>query len=379
MKKIFTKILLVPAALFLASGLVSAQDQKSILTQPEQAPSFGNPTNPTTPQAMWSVLFNYDLNAITGAPGNAGVISMGNEMWVTRWATDSMFRIDMAGNLLERFTVSGLSGTRSLTSNGVKIYAGNNTSTVTEIDPSSKTISNVVTAPIANCRSLTFDPSVPGGGFWASTWTTDITQFNMAGQATNNVLATNHGLTGMYGTAYDGYSSGGPYLWVFDQAYSANASDIVQINIATGMQTGVYHDVMSDIGPTASDTSGLAGGIAIRFASPLLTIMGVLQGSPTNRLFAYELSTTGINEAENQEGFLGVYPNPSTDFINIALKKENNNLENIQIVDLLGNVVYETSTHGMNNYIKVADLNKGIYMVKATNNGVVYTTKFVKQ
>jgi hypothetical protein len=67
----------------------------------------------------------------------------------------------------------------------------------------------------------------------------------------------------MYGSAYDGFTAGGPYLWVFDQS-GTNTSQIERITLATGATYGLAsHDVFTDFSGTNSLTSGLAGGLFI--------------------------------------------------------------------------------------------------------------------
>jgi len=69
----------------------------------------------------------------------------------------------------------------------------------------------------------------------------------------------------------------------------------------------------------------------------------------------------------------GVYPNPTNGVLNITTQ---NNLEkNIQISDLLGKVVFQTTTS--NTSINVADLNNGVYIIQVTEAGLVATRKLV--
>jgi hypothetical protein len=380
MKNIFTKILVANGMLLAGSIGLFAQNTREVAPDAEASP-FGNAIhNPNpTPQTPWQILFNYDLLAASGANGNAAACVFGTEIWVSRWASDSLMTYDLLGNLTSRFVVSGVTGTRSLTTDGTSIYAGTNGASVYKINPVTKTLISTISAPIPNVRSLTYDATANGnqGGFWASTWATDITQFDMSGTALNFVYATSHTLTQMYGTAFDNVSPGGPYLWVFDQGSSPEKSDIVQINIASGMPTGVIHDVFSDVGISVGDTSGLAGGLFLRSAP--LSLVGVLQGSPTNRLFAYDITgASGVNEILEGD-FINIYPNPVTDRVNIHLNLTNTDPVNLQIMNALGQVVYSTDNNGMNNYFNVSAYEAGIYFVKVTYQGNVYTSRLVKQ
>ncbi len=381
MKKKFTKLFLVQSVLWISINALHAQNIISI-NDAEVAPCEKNNGNiiPQENQAMWSVLFNYDLLASTSSNGNAGVCFLNNQFWVSRWANDSILILDITGAVVQRLTVPGVTGIRSFTTDGTYIYAGINTNSIKKIDPVTKTLVSSITAPIASVRSLTYDATVAGGGFWASTWGTDITQFDMSGNILNLVAASSHGLTGMYGTAFDNASVGGPYLWVFDQATSVNQSDIVQVNIATQLQTGVFHDVMSDVGLSAADTSGLAGGTFFYIQAPILSVIGVMQGSPTNRLFGYEVGlVTGVEENINPDEFINIFPNPVHDMVNINVNKQNNDEVQLQIFDAMGRIVFNKNTRGQNNYINFSKHQAGLYFVKTTYNGKTATSKFIKQ
>jgi len=375
MKKNYLKMILIPCALIVSAGISTAQ-----VAELDACPTFNLSKN-EKPNAMWSVVFNYDLVASTGANENTGVCFVNNEFWVSKWQNDTISILNATGGFVQKIQVPGVYGTRSLTYDGSKIYAGVNTSMVQIIDPGTKTTSGTITAPITNVRSLTYDATANGGagGFWGSSWGTDIVQFSKTGTTLNTLWSADHLLTGMYGTAYDGTSPGGPFLWVFDQASSIAKSDIVQINATTGFPMNVMHDVMSDVGATANDTSGLAGGLFFTTLNSVPTLMGVLQGRPTDRLFGYEINTTGIGENEALVGSVTVFPNPVVDFANIKVDRKNSNPATLEIIDMVGKVVYETSTVGANNYFNLSKYESGLYFARYTCNGQSYTTKLVKE
>jgi len=98
------------------------------------------------------------------------------------------------------------------------------------------------------------------------------------------------GSTTNYGCAYDDVSAGGPYLWFWGQGNGGGSPQVlVQISVATGLPTGVTHDVTTDVGENV--VTPLAGGLFFTtgFIAGKATLGGLLQGSP-NRLFAYEIA-----------------------------------------------------------------------------------------
>lgn len=364
------KLYILTAALVLAGGVLSAQ-QSLPLNGPEAAPAaLGGGPNPT-PQTPWQLLYSYDITAAGAGIGNAGVVILGTEMWVAKWASDTISSFTLTGTLNAQFTVPGVTGIRSLTTDGSFIYAGANTSSIFKINPATRTLIGTINVPtVPNIRYCTYDPALPG--FWVGSWATDITLVNMTGTATVSVPASSHLLTATYGLAYDGVNPGGPYLWAFHQTGTANNADLIQVNIASGVQTSVIHDVTSDIG-----TSGdLAGGICI-VPAPVLSIVGVLQGTP-NYAFAYDIAgLVGVNEATAAQG-VAAFPNPANEMVNIKVDRTTNEPMTIQMFDVTGRIVFESNTVGANNYISMAGFEAGIYTVKVTGNDQVSTTQVVK-
>jgi hypothetical protein len=250
----------------------------------------------STPEALWDIQFGHNATTLSGAGGFAGAVFFNNEFWVSRWASDSLFRLSNTGTLLNRFTIAGLTGVRSLTTDGVYLYAGTNSTTIYRIDPATSLLApphTTVNATVGPVRHCTYDASLDGGagGFYVGNFNTDIFAVSRTGAILSTIPAATHGQTGMYGSAYDNLTAGGPYLWVFAQS-APNNSQIVRIQLPGGTPTVISHDVMSDVGPANSLTSGLAGGLFIsdQIVSGQWTLGGMIQGTPNNILFGYELA-----------------------------------------------------------------------------------------
>lgn len=367
MKKIYS----ILGAALLAGGSLIAQ-QQNVPTGAEASPANGNaPSNPGI-QTPWQLLYSYDITAAGAGTGNAGIVMLPTEFWVSRWASDTISVFNLSGTLTSQFTVAGVTGIRSLTTNGTSVYAGCNTANIYEINPVTHTLVSTISVPsVANVRYCTYDPGA--NGFWVGTWTTDFTLVDMTGNPVNAVSAGTHALTATYGLAFDGGNAGGPYLWAFHQTGASNAADLIQVNIATGMQTSAIHDVTADIG-TAGD---LAGGITI-VPTPL-TLIGVLQGA-ANYAFAYDINgVVGVQEPINQTEFVSVYPNPSNDWVNVRVNREDNSMMTIRMMDVTGKVVFESNTVAVNNYINMANYAAGTYTVQIITNETVHTTQVVNQ
>ncbi|MEB3323306.1 MAG: hypothetical protein VKI81_10835, partial [Synechococcaceae cyanobacterium] len=236
-------------------------------------------------EAMWDLQANINLEVVTGALGNAGAEFDGTYYYSTRWASNLLHKVDLSGNLVEEFSISGVTGLRDLAFDGTFMYGGAAANTIYVMDFATKTLVGTIPSPVA-VRHIAYDEGY--GGLWVGNWADNPRLIDMSG----NTLATlTSGLAGQYGSAYDGYSEGGPYLWIFDQGSGAGLPQLIhQYNLNTLTATGVTHDVLLELGPNAS---AIAGGLWVSegVAAGTASIGGVLQGTPDVH-FAYELTAT---------------------------------------------------------------------------------------
>ena len=277
----------------------------SLYGQSEKAPSIpqitpastvsNNTTLPPNTMAMWDLRFNYNLLEDSELTSLAGGVHIGNEFWVSVWNSDTLARFDNDGNFIEKFSMpnlfdTGSGGVRGMTWDGTSIWAANNTSSISQINPMTKEIlSQVVVDTPTGVRYISFDETANGGsgGFWTGNFNTDITLIDMSGNVLNTIPQTTHNLGGMYGLAVDHDSEGGPYLWIFHQPGTPTNSLITQVNLTTGIPTGIARDVNLDLAGTES----LAGGLFISKdwdPNGGMIIGGVNQDNP-GRLFGYDL------------------------------------------------------------------------------------------
>jgi Secretion system C-terminal sorting domain len=360
----------------LSANLLQAQSGMSAEQAPDIKPA--QPANNISSVTPWQLNFSFDLTVSGIAGGNAGVAATGTEYWVSRWNSDSIFTLDLNGVKTDGFTIPGVTGLRSMTTDGTNIYAGANTAEIIVIDPTTKTLLSTIPVSIPNVRYCSYDATANSGagGFWIGSYATDITLVDMTGAVLTTIAPSSHGLTASYGMTIDNASPGGPFLWSFHQTASGtNAADIFQVEVATGFQTGVMHDVTTDLGTPGN----LAGGIYF-VASPL-SLIGILQGNPTgaatNYLFSYDVNLTGISENAANPAFVSVYPNPATDVVNVGVKRTNNDPMQIQIIDATGKIVSESNNVGVSNIYNLSKYPAGIYTVKVTHNGSIHTATIV--
>jgi len=230
-------------------------------------------------KAMWDI--QLDVDPTGAAAGLAGVGWTGTEFWACVWQTNEIYTFDAAGVNTGNFTITGITGARSVTTDGTNMYIGNNTTSIYEVNPTTKTIVSTITAPVGGVRYCAYDPTLDGGngGFWTGSFSSTTTAVSMSG---TTLTSFNSGLA-IYGMAYDPYTSGGPYLWAFNQ--DGNGADLTQLTMA-GATTGLIHDATVDL---QGGNSGIGGGLFIcnNFIAGKNSMIGICQGAS---LFAYEIS-----------------------------------------------------------------------------------------
>ena len=269
-----------------------------MIAQSEQAPA--GPTGPTPLStisvAQWDLLFDYDVSTSSGQGSLAGAVHLDSTFWAAVWNEDTIAIFNNDGSFVEDFTLPELfdEGTgfiRAMTWDGTSVWAGNNTTTIHEIDPVTKTVINsMLTASPDPIRFITYDPSADSGNgaFWVGNFNTPIYLIGRTGDILTTIPADTHQLGGMYGAAYDGTSAGGPYLWVFHQAGDPSNGLITQIDLTMGTPTGAGRDVNQDLNTPAA----LAGGMFVtdRWDDEGTLILGGINQTTPDRLFGYELS-----------------------------------------------------------------------------------------
>ncbi|MDT3696840.1 MAG: T9SS type A sorting domain-containing protein [Ignavibacterium sp.] len=249
-------------------------------------------------EATWDVEFDYDATVVTGAAGNAGAIYIPTlgKFWTTRWATAVAHQWNSDGTLDVQFNLP-FTGTRGMAFDGQFIYCSINTSTVQIVDPVTKSLIGTIPVNAApnGARSIAYNPDGDGGlgSIIVGNWTSpnlNFYEFSMSGALLRTIAST---VTGVYGIAYDNWSVGGPFLWVWSQGAGAGtAQNIMQMDYTTGTYTGVQHDVISDVG--LGNAQGIAGGLFVTddLVPGKAILGGLLQGTP-DKLFGYELALTG--------------------------------------------------------------------------------------
>jgi len=282
------------------------------------SPNYSYPNS----KAHWDLQMSFSATDSTnGDVGMAGVAFYNNEFWVARWQYDTLYRFDINGSLISEFVIAGLTGTRSITTDGTYLYMGTNTNTIYRVNPTTQLLAppHITSSSVNTSRFLTYDPTLDGGsgGFWTGNFNTDIDAISMSGAVLSTIPATTHTLTGMYGAAIDNISTGGPYLWVFHQG-GLNSCQMTALKLPAGTPTLYDYDLFTSIGSTYGLITGsLAGGafITTQLVSGQTSLIGCIQGNPDNVIFAFEIDPSPFSddvEVTSVKPTLGYSQIPST-------------------------------------------------------------------
>ncbi len=296
-------------------------------------------------RSLWNIQLDTPPTAI--AAGLAGACWTGTELWVSRWGVDSLWTLNASGAIIgSPFVIAGITGTRGISTDGTNIYIGANTNIIYKVNPVTKTVISSITTSVTNCRYVAYDPTLNAGagGIWTGTFATDITAVSLSGATLSAITAATHGLTGIYGMAYDPYSTGGPYLWAYDQGAAGTSAILTQLTMA-GVPTGLVHDTQLDL--AGGSNTGIAGGAFITnsMVSGQKTLGGIDQGVS---IFAYELSDpSGIQKYNNEDFKLAAYPNPSSSSSTISFELKVSDKAGLEVYNLLGKKVYAIAAEQM--------------------------------
>jgi len=240
----------------------------------------------------WELLWSYDVSALAGI-NQYGVDTDGSFIYTSFLNENGFAKFDLNGNWLETFSIPDVILTRDLAYDGTYFYGSTGVTgePISIFDFTSQSIVGTIPMPLEiGIKNLAYD--IDNDGFWIGDYNSDLTLIGRNGATINTIPQTAYNVESIAGSAFDNISPGGPYLWLHSQWFSECESAIVQIDIATGTQTGIWHNAMSDAGLDLE--FGNAGGL---FNSTYIfpgsfVIGGLIQGSSYN-IFAYSMQTYG--------------------------------------------------------------------------------------
>ncbi len=271
-------------------------ETRSIMSSDRDETPYVSKSTTELSREMWDLQFSFDVTAATGAAGNAGCEFDGTYFYTTRWASNLIHKFDIDGNLIEEFSIPGVSGLRDLAYDGTHFYGGAAGNVIYEMDFETQTLIGTINSSVA-ARAIAYNEDLDA--FFVSNFADPV---GLIGHDGTTIATFDCGLSGTYGFAYDNLTDGGPYLWLFDQGAGGGSPQLIhQMDALTYTMTGVTHDVSLEL----PDPSGIAGGLFLTtdFVPGIVTLGGLQQGVP-DQVFCYELApySTWVAATANSSG-----------------------------------------------------------------------------
>ncbi len=273
------KLLLIIITISLLTCLLYAEkkEERTERTVFDTNPNRNQVTSPALSRDIFDLQFQIDVSE-TIAQGIAGAEYDGEYFYVTEWgyAGTTIHILDIDGNEVGSFIPSFVTGTgiRDMAWDGSYFYGSNASNTIYCFETDG-TLVTTIASPAA-VRAIAYDEGQDA--FWINNWSEDLRLIDRSGNQLDTITAP----PSMYGCAYDGFSQGGPYLWIFTGTTTGGGCQLEQYDLATGILTGVTHQVEVD---------GIAGGLFIAdgIIPGKATIGALAQGT---FLYGYELCDT---------------------------------------------------------------------------------------
>jgi len=91
--------------------------------------------------------------------------------------------------------------------------------------------------------------------------------------------------------------------------------------------------------------------------------------------------STGINDDVFSQTAINVYPNPVTDQVSISFDELTVSEVNLQVIDVLGTVVYSQKISSVKNVetIDLETLTTGVYFIQLNANDSRFTQRIIKK
>ncbi|MEO1450788.1 MAG: hypothetical protein AAFV07_14760, partial [Bacteroidota bacterium] len=214
--------------------------------------------------SMWEAGDAWEFNSLSGETirpeGWAGLVWADTAYWASQWFSDTLIQLSETGEVLDAFTIPGISQVRGMTFDGQYIWTANTSGTLRAFDPNTRMIVSALTIPGGRkARYIAYDAVADGGngGFYAGDFGTDITLISKGGSILSTLPLSIHQRMGIYGLVVDRTNPDDPYLWAFDQAEWPSFATIVQLDANTGAYTGLQFDVATNVASPFANAGGL--------------------------------------------------------------------------------------------------------------------------
>lgn len=135
------------------------------------------------------------------------------------------------------------------------------------------------------------------------------------------------------------------------------------------------HEISNNVLDLTIDT--LEEGTTYYIALYALTSFGLTRSEVTS-FMTLGTHNIGLNDIKDKDSFISIYPNPSSDIINIKINNLNNDHSQLLIVsDIKGRVIDKKQIHTASTTYDISKYAKGVYTITLISDGVKHTKKLI--
>lgn len=163
-----------------------------------------------------------------------------------------------------------------------------------------------------------------------------------------------------------------------------NQIAVYQANSYSDILAGNYELIGANDDYTYDDPNPLIKDIEMIAGNTYWIQVDGSAGGEEGQFYLYINETTAISDliAEPSD-YLKIYPQPSTDYINIEFNDtEYNNSFQVEIYNTSGNILLSDTYYNFNGsklFINIEQFENGIYLIKLTGDNKTYNGRFIKQ
>ena len=242
----------------------------------------------------WDLLLHFHTEAAEG--GEQAVTTDGNFIYTASFAHNIIRKYDRTGTYMEQFTIPGVANIRDFAHDGEYFYASSGGDVIYQLDLAEEELISTITVEGIyefGSRHLSFDPLANDGegAFWVGEWD-NLYLIDFDGNILEGPITDN--INDIFGSAYDPWSEGGPYLWFFSQTQGSSDNPVHLTNIE---QWDIENQSFTGAQQHTEDVPGynegnwtIAGGIfgTTELFDGKFALLGSIQQSP-NLIFTYDV------------------------------------------------------------------------------------------
>ena len=292
----------------------------------------------------------------SGDGGSATAALFNNPINITFDLVGNLYVNDVQNNRIRKINTSGIIST--VAGNGSVGFTGDGVAATT----------TSLNQPQGICCD------VFGNLYIADTFNQRVRKVSTSGIITTVVGTGNGGFTGDGGVA-SAAEIHNPWDIIFDSQNNMFISDPGNNRIRKVNGSNIINTVAGSgtSGYTGDGGPALLANISAGFLA--LDKLGNLYFSDNGNNVVRKiagLGAIGIEDFEINNLSLKIYPNPSSDFLFVQVDK-NSTIDKISIMDVLGNILYETQEPT----IEVNNFSNGVYFAKVMSGNISGTKKFI--